>query len=115
MGEPRASKACPQPACPHVIPPGGACPDHPRRPWAGRGTARDRGYDAEYERNRKRVLAEETHCARCGGPGRADDQAGHKMPRSEGGPNSRENLQREHRRCNQAEGASLGGRSSSRS
>lgn len=108
----RAARICPKPGCPEIIPDGGACPVHPARPaFAGRGSRHARGYDAEFERNRRIVLAEETHCARCGGFGFGDDQVGHKTPPSQGGTNARSNLQREHKLCNQREGAARGGRS----
>ena len=79
------------------------CPVHPPRPaWDGRArpSRHARGYGADFQRNRAIVLREESCCARCGGPGRADDEAGHKLPRSEGGTSERSNLQREHRTCN---------------
>ena len=111
----RASRICSQPGCPEIIPSGGSCPDHPARaPWAGRGSRQERGYDAEFERNRKVVLDEETHCARCGGLGYGDDQVGHKMAPAAGGTSARENLQREHKLCNQREGAARGGRAARR-
>lgn len=90
--------------CPRLRP----CQRHPpRAAWGGRARPswRERGYDAEYERNRAIVLSEETHCAVCRGLGLEDDEAGHKVARCDGGTNARENLQREHRRCNAAKNA----------
>ena len=68
-------------------------PDH-------RPSRQARGHDAEYERNRRRVMAEEQMCGICGGPGRDDDEADHILPRSQGGGSERENLRRAHRECN---------------
>jgi len=95
---PRSARLACSPLCPHVQP----CPIHARRPWEGRGSARARGYDAEYERNRRLVMREEAHCGLCGAPGRADDQADHILPLARGGTSARENLRRAHKRCNQA-------------
>jgi 5-methylcytosine-specific restriction endonuclease McrA len=95
----RAPRACSRPSCPYVQP----CPQHARKPWDHAGLSRQaRGYDAEYMRARAIVLREETHCALCGGPGMANDEADHILPLAAGGTNARCNLRRAHRRCNQA-------------
>lgn len=92
---PRAPLICSR--CSNVQP----CPKHPaRRSWQGRSSARTRGYDAEYERNRLVVMAEEDRCSICGGPGLENDEADHRIPLSRGGSNARDNLRRAHRRCN---------------
>jgi 5-methylcytosine-specific restriction endonuclease McrA len=100
-----ARRICSRPGCPHTQP----CPLHARRPWEGRTSARARGYDAEYERNRLIVLAEEDRCALCGGPGLANDQADHIIPVVKGGTSARANLRRAHRRCNLARARREGG------
>lgn len=96
-----ASMACPAPGCPNVQP----CQAHARKPWRDRPSARARGYNGEYERNRARVLAEEDTCWICHTPGRADDQADHVQPLSRGGTSERDNLRRAHKACNQGRGA----------
>lgn len=79
-------------------------------PPAARPNWRQRGYDATYERNRLRVIREETVCALCGEPvdkalsGRHRDgpTVDHVLPRAQGGTNSRANLRLAHLRCNSA-------------
>lgn len=100
----RARRACAQPGCPNLQP----CLTHTRRSWQGRPSARTRGYTAEYERTRKLVLSEETHCGLCGGPGLEDDEVDHRVPLSRGGTNERANLRRAHRECNQARARNAG-------
>jgi 5-methylcytosine-specific restriction endonuclease McrA len=63
-------------------------------------TKQEQGFDAEYDRNRKIVMAEERDCGICGGEGLPDDQADHIVQRSQGGTNERNNLRRAHRVCN---------------
>jgi 5-methylcytosine-specific restriction protein A len=79
------------------------CRAHARRPWQHATKDRHaRGYDADYERNRRTVMAEETHCWICLRPGLEDDQADHVVPLARGGSSARTNLRRAHRECNQA-------------
>jgi HNH endonuclease len=83
-----------------------ACRRAQRRVYEfGRPNRHQRGLDSRYVALRPRVLAEETVCWRCGGPGREDDTVGHVIARKIGGQNVRENLHREHRHCNFAAGA----------
>lgn len=81
------------------------CPQHAKRSWDHKGRSRqERGLDAEYDRNRPRVLREEENCGICGGPGQDDDTVDHIVPRAHGGPSARHNLQRAHRECNKRKG-----------
>jgi 5-methylcytosine-specific restriction endonuclease McrA len=81
-----------------------------------RGTFAERGYDAEYERNRQLVLEQESLCWVCHLwvdkrlPPRHPLSASvvHRIPRSEGGGNERGNLSLAHYRCNSAGGAAEG-------
>lgn len=76
----------------------------PRPNW------RQRGYDATYDRNRKRILRTHTVCCICGEPvdktlsGRDPDgpSIDHIVPRAEGGTNQLDNLALAHLRCNTA-------------
>lgn len=73
-----------------------------------RPNRQQRGLDGEYERERRQVLADATHCARCGkpfGPGHMPT-AGHIVPRVAGG-GTVGNLQPEGSSCNYADGARL--------
>ena len=100
----RALRMCSQPCCYSLVGPGRPCPMHPpRKPWDHKGASRQaRGLGAEHDAMRKRVMAEERNCWRCGGAGLLDDQADHVRPRARGGTNERSNYRRAHRRCNQA-------------
>lgn len=75
-----------------------------------RGTARERGYDAEYEANKDFVLSKSKICWRCGDGGA--DTADHVIPRSRGGSNAVSNLRPAHASCNYSAGGALsrGGR-----
>jgi 5-methylcytosine-specific restriction enzyme A len=89
---------------------GSRCPEHTieRPDW------RRRGYDAEYDRNRRALLAVSTRCAVCGLPSMLNDPltADHIVPRSEGGGNEQSNLRAVHRSCNQRRGKGGGYRRS---
>lgn len=50
---PRAMRVCPRPGCPELTP-GGPCPAHQREHEQQRGTRQARGYDAPYDRARRR-------------------------------------------------------------
>ena len=108
-----AFRACAEPGCPAILRQGGRCAAHARPAWGGatRPNRYARGYDAEYQRNRKTVLAEESHCWLFHEPGEADDQADHITPLLNGGTNQRENMRRAHRRCNHARGSAQGAKS----
>jgi 5-methylcytosine-specific restriction endonuclease McrA len=73
---------------------------------------RRRGYDAEYERNRRELLADATKCECCGGlPTERDPlTAGHIIALELGGTNERRNLRAELRSCNSRAGQLLAGR-----
>ena len=73
-----------------------------------RPSRQERGLDAEYERERRVVLKDATHCERCGRPFTATRRptAGHVIPRVQGG-GSRGNLQPECSACNYGDGARL--------
>ena len=81
------------------------------RAWNQRfGSARERGYDAEYEANKQFILMKSKICHICGLGGA--DSADHVIPRSRGGSNRIENLKPAHLSCNLAAGGrmSRGGR-----
>lgn len=91
------------------------CPKHNRMYEAhrrpDRPTARQRGYTAEHERNRRIVLAASDACWLCGHAGA--DQADDVVPKSRGGTSALTNLRPAHgtkpcetcgRRCNQSRG-----------
>jgi len=104
-------RVCAEPGCPEMTE-GTRCPDHEHARQKAKakaeGTFREKGYDAEYDRNRARVLAEETHCWLCGHPvdkalsGKLPDgpSVDHRIPISAGGGNGRDNLSLSHNRCN---------------
>lgn len=67
----RGLTSCAAPGCP-VLVPGGRCPEHAaaqrKAQDARRPSARERGYDVEWERNAKAFLAENPWCVDCGAP-----------------------------------------------
>jgi len=67
-----------------------------------------RGLGAEYERERRAVLKDATHCVSCGRPFTATRRptAGHVIPRVQGG-GSRGNLEVQCHVCNYGEGSKL--------
>jgi hypothetical protein len=102
----RAKRVCAQPGCPTLVI-SGKCPVHRRMADKRRGSRQDRGYDADYDRERRRwapkVEAGQTHChaivcvmpARWICPGTPWD-LGHDDQRRIRGP--------EHMRCNRSAG-----------
>lgn len=73
----RLKTPCRQPGCPHLAEPGvSRCPEHQARYErrrrqeyeAERAPARERGYDATWERARRMYLARHPVCERCGRP-----------------------------------------------
>ena len=62
---PKAMRVCPKPGCPELTP-GGLCLTHRAEHERRRGTRQQRGYDAAYDRERKRwapkVAAVTVHC-----------------------------------------------------
>lgn len=98
----RALRPCSEPGCPALIPAGRSrCPDHTRQHDRARGTRQQRGYDATYDRERRRweprVARGLVDCTRCGQriqPGQPWD-LGHSDDRTRiTGP--------EHRACNRS-------------
>ena len=84
------------------------------RIWDRRaGTARERGYDREYDENRAILLSKPQNCWKCGLPGA--DSADHVIPRSRGGSNALSNLRPAHEACNYSAGGAVsrGGRGQS--
>lgn len=82
---------CPHPGCPHIR---DECPDNTHRPqWTPdqyRGGSTERGYGTEWQRTRRNILRNAQHtCAQCGAHATDVD---HIIPRSEGGPNTPDNL-----------------------
>lgn len=80
---------CSTPGCRHRKP----CPDHAARhePIAHRrGSASSRGYGAPWRKLRMMVLREEPLCRRCGNPASEVD---HRVPKEQGGDDTRDNLQ----------------------
>lgn len=65
----------------------------------GRGSARQRGYDARHAAWRRVVLATYPDCADCGAPGQPDDHADHLVALAAGGDWSVENGRRRCHRC----------------
>lgn len=97
-------------------PAGGDCPslalvEGGSRCAACRPTTAQRGLGGSYRQLAVRVIAEESACHLCLSPDlyrwRADDvwTADHVIPRSQGGPMTRENLRKAHRYCNSLKGA----------
>ena len=76
-----------------------------RRRDAMRGSSAQRGYDAQYYRNRERVLASSPACVYCG---RQADTVDHVLPVRLGGTSILDNLVPACRRCNLSRGAKLG-------
>lgn len=62
----RAMRVCSVVGCPELTT-GGQCTEHRRQADARRGSARERGYDARWERKRRRYLARHPICVLCGG------------------------------------------------
>ena len=84
---------CSFPGCAYLIPRGKSrCAEHAA---TARPTARQRGYDRDWERLRAQVLAEEPYCrvcSACGVLARATD-VDHITAKRNGGPDVRSNLQ----------------------
>lgn len=68
---------------------------------ARRGTPAERGYDAEYIRNRRIVLATGDPCHWCGAPAQTAD---HLLPLSRGGTSDLDNLVPSCKPCNYGRG-----------
>lgn len=101
---PRGLRPCPAPGCPELIEPSQRrCPTHAQQHERSRGTRQQRGYDATYDRERRRwapkVARGRVDCTSCGQriqPGEPWD-LGHNDDRTRiTGP--------EHQACNRAAG-----------
>lgn len=88
------SHICYTPGCRKVVTSTRPCPDHPRQSWARGRSRQERGYDAEYVRNRAIVMGRAASCAGCGAPAQATDSCDHRTPRHRGGTNEVSNLRR---------------------
>lgn len=90
----RAPKFCANSSCPNKVVGRSYCDDHAPQAWSG-------GYGSTrtWRKLRAQVLTEEPICA-CGAP--ATD-AGHIVPRSQGGPDTRSNLVGQCEPCNLAQ------------
>lgn len=109
-------RVCAEPSCPELTK-RGKCDEHRRQARRAedkrRGNFRERGYDATYDRNRRRVIGDEDVCWLCGHvvdktlPGTDPDgpTVDHIKPREHGGTNELSNLRLAHLRCNSARGA----------
>lgn len=104
-----ASRVCPRPGCPAIIPAGQRyCPTHAREYEARRGTRQARGYGADHDRRRRALVArinagETIRCIDCGvrltpatlDLGHTEDRSGYRGPqcapcnRSDGGRRGR--------------------------
>lgn len=100
---------CPVTGCRAMKERGGRyCAAHKSEAWRGRPTPTERGYDAEYRRNRKIALARDGYrCVHCGPPA---SQADHVVAVSKGGTSAVENLVASCGRCNHLRGSADGGR-----
>ena len=77
-----AARACSRQPCPHTTPP--PCPVHVHGlRWAGRPSARARGYTGEWDRASKRLRAAGTVCVYC--RARPMAQLDHEIPLHQGG------------------------------
>ena len=86
---PSILKPCAQPGCAALVLKG-RCPTH----QLVRPTSTARGFGRAHQALRARVFAEEPTCRHCGADGHPSDHADHIVPTRQGGPNTRENLQR---------------------
>lgn len=82
------------------------CPTHTRAADQARGSRQQRGLDAQYDRNRTILMANNALCSICGQPGTRKDPltAGHIIGRAQGGSNDLSNLRVEHASYNYSQG-----------
>jgi 5-methylcytosine-specific restriction protein A len=107
----RAMSICCEPGCSAIVPKG-RCARHARPAWGGanRPSPADRGYDAEYKRNRPIVLERDPVCtiqSHC--MGAPSVEVDHIQPVSRGGGNDLGNLRGACHRCNHARHSARGG------
>lgn len=97
---PRAPKHCGRSGCPTLVRGRTYCDDHTPEAWSGGLTAQQGHGTTRAQRALvAQVLAEEPTCA-CGAP---STEAGHIVPRSQGGRYVRDNLKGQCRPCNVAQ------------
>ncbi len=106
----RPLSPCLQPGCPKLAVISGRCREHARQVQRERErqrpSARERGYDAEWERLRAKYLAANPFCFACGEPSTDVD---HIVPKSLGGSDDEDNLQALCHRCHSRKTATLDG------
>lgn len=93
-------KVCAEPGCP-TLTPGTRCPTHERKRERERGTATERGYDADYRRQlASPEYVNATACATCGVTFTQDNPktGGHSVAIRDGGYGSQ--VVAQCRRCN---------------
>lgn len=103
---------CRQPGCATTVVKSGYCAAHVRpaggwRSDAERGTRQERGYGAEWERTRKRILSRACglcECEECRRLGRVRvaREVDHIVPKAQGGTDEDNNLQAISRECHKA-------------
>ena len=97
----KLSGPCAQPGCPELAIKAGRCAAHqgqrpPTASWASaesdrwRGTPAERGYGAEWQRLRRRILKRAPFCQMCGDKA---TQVDHVLPKAQGGTDDEWNLQ----------------------
>ena len=114
----RAPRVCPVIGCPNlVVAPARYCDMHQReqrqRVDAGRPSAAERGYDAEWQKTRKEFLVMHPRCTECG---QQATEVDHIVPIADGGTNEWTNLRamckRDHSQRTAREGGGFGNKKS---
>jgi 5-methylcytosine-specific restriction protein A len=99
--------------CGRVLPRAGRCPDckraKQRKQDRARGTAWQRGYNSEYQKNRGSLINDDSYCYNCGHTGDKDNPltGDHIKPRHLEIDNSIENLGILCRSCNSSKGGKV--------
>lgn len=116
-----ASRPCRHPGCGQLVRDGsGYCPAHQADRKAGtfadprRGSRHERGYGAQWDRDRKRILERDAGlCQICLGNGQVTlaTQVDHIIPKCDGGTDDADNLQAICKPCHQAKTAAESQRS----
>jgi 5-methylcytosine-specific restriction endonuclease McrA len=101
-------KASPRAECSRLTPGRTRCEQHEAAYQAWRNARRGDRYQADYQAERRRVLAAATVCSICGRPPSRRDPltADHIVPAAHGGA-AAGNLRPAHRSCNSARGATV--------
>lgn len=97
----RPPSPCTWPGCSQLVPGGGACPTHKRKPWTNPdGSNRRSRLPADWHRRRAAALQRDHHrCRLCGAPAVAVD---HIVPHTKGGTDELANLQAVCQPCHDA-------------